>query len=84
VRISMLGKRSNALTNRSAPSVAKNSRDLVADATLALVSPAKKNGGGTSRASAIRVRRPIEIRFVPLSYFCTCWNVTPMRLARSV
>jgi hypothetical protein len=84
VRISLLGKRSNALINRSAPAAAKNSRDLLADATPALVPRAKKNGGGTSRASAIRVRRPIEIRFVPFSYFCTCWYRTPIRSARSV
>ena len=82
VRISALGNRSYALINCSAPSDAKKSRDLLAEAMSALVSRAKKNVGGTSRASAIRVSWPVEIRFVPFSYFCTCWNVTPMRSAR--
>jgi len=42
VRVCLLGKRSNALINRSAPAAAKNSRDLLADATPALVSPANE------------------------------------------
>jgi hypothetical protein len=62
VRISLLGNRSNAFINRSAPWAAKNSRDLVADATPDFVSRAKKNVGGTFKAPAIRVRRPIEMR----------------------
>src|SRR5215207_3365041 len=62
VRISALGNRSYALINCSAPSDAKKSRDLLAEAMSALVSRAKKNVGGTSRASAIRVSRPVEIR----------------------
>ena len=32
--------------------------------------------------SAICCSRPAETRFVPFSYFCTCWNVSPMPSAR--
>jgi len=39
---------------------------------------------GASSASAIRYNRPADMRFVPLSYFCTCWNVTPKALPSSV
>ena len=44
----------------------------------------KKNEIGTSSASEMRCSRPAPMRFTPFSYFCTCWNVTPIRSASSV
>ena len=32
---------------------------------------------GTLSAAAKRASRPAETRFVPFSYFCSCWNETP-------
>ena len=32
--------------------------------------------------SAIFCSRPAETRFDPFSYFCTCWNVSPIPSAR--
>jgi len=41
----------------------------------------KKKCIGTSRAPAIPCSRLALMRFVPFSYFCTCWNVIPSRSA---
>src|ERR1043166_5021043 len=38
----------------------------------------------TPSTRLIRVRRPIEMRLAPLSYFCTCWKVTPIWFPSSV
>src|SRR6266853_157972 len=38
--------------------------------------PSKKNATGTCRIWEICCSRLAPIRFVPFSYFCTCWNVS--------
>src|ERR1043165_154619 len=38
----------------------------------------------TPSTRLIRVRRPMEMRLAPLSYFCTCWKVTPIWFPSSV
>src|SRR5262249_23533518 len=37
----------------------------------------KKNDTGTCRICEMCCKRLAPMRFVPLSYFCTCWNVSP-------
>ena len=37
----------------------------------------KKKAGATSSTCAICCNRLAPMRFVPFSYFCTCWNVRP-------
>src|SRR5450631_1461344 len=49
----------------------------------ASIVPLKRAPMGTPNIPAIWGRRPAPTRFVPFSYFCTCWNETPSRLARS-
>ena len=39
--------------------------------------PSKKNATGTCRMCEICCSRLAPIRFVPFSYFCTCWKVRP-------
>src|SRR5947209_14770432 len=39
--------------------------------------PSKKNATGTCRMWEICCNRLAPIRFVPFSYFCTCWKVRP-------
>ena len=41
------------------------------------VTPSKKNATGTFKICEMCWRRLAPIRFVPFSYFCTCWNVRP-------
>ena len=38
---------------------------------------APKNATGTCRICDMCCKRLAPIRFVPFSYFCTCWNVIP-------
>src|SRR5216684_7249936 len=38
--------------------------------------PSKKNATGTCRIWDICCNRLAPMRFVPFSYFCTCWNVS--------
>ena len=42
----------------------------------------KKNETGTCRVWQTRCKRPALIRFVPFSYFWTCWNVMPSAVAQ--
>jgi hypothetical protein len=44
--------------------------------------PSKKKETGTPRMIDICCRRLAPIRFVPFSYFCTCWKVRPRAWAR--
>jgi uncharacterized membrane protein HdeD (DUF308 family) len=37
----------------------------------------KKNGTGTCKMLEICCKRLAVMRFLPFSYFCTCWNVIP-------
>ena len=39
--------------------------------------PSKKNCTGVSNKRESSWSLPAEMRFVPFSYFCTCWNVRP-------
>jgi hypothetical protein len=47
------------------------------------VRPSKKNVTGTCRIWALSSNRLVLIRFLPYSYFCTCWKVRRMPLAES-
>src|SRR5262249_44673978 len=43
------------------------------------LAPSNNSEIGTCRTAAISTRRPVPIRLIPASYFCTCWNVMPSR-----
>jgi hypothetical protein len=43
----------------------------------------KKAPTGAPSACARWCNREAEMRLAPLSYFCSCWKLTPMRPARA-
>src|SRR5215475_9120981 len=77
--------RMNALVSASPSLVARNSDTYAGDGVAPFSSdwpgrcgaPSKKNGTGTCRIWEICCKRLAPMRFVPFSYFCTCWNVRP-------
>jgi len=68
------------------PGRLRNSRPwlIFSAAFFGPVAPSHKNTIGTPSLSAILDSRPGLTRFTPFSYFCSCWNVTSIALARSV
>jgi hypothetical protein len=48
---------------------------VLPDAARDLRAPSKKNGTGTCKMQDISCNRLALMRFVPFSYFCTCWKV---------
>src|ERR1700730_8616207 len=79
-RNSLLLMRLKASTNRNAPGTVKcctTETDFESGTSLNIDLP-KKVLTDTLSTSAIRVRRPAPTRLTPFSYFCTCWNETPI------
>jgi hypothetical protein len=50
---------------------------IVFTVPLGARSAIEEERGGTSRMWAMRCNRLAPMRFVPFSYFWTCWNDTP-------
>src|SRR5262245_61528106 len=70
-----------------APPVCRKSKSMATECgslTRCCLKSAKKNATGTLSTSAMRNSRPAEMRFMPRSYFCTCWKVTPSASLSSV
>jgi hypothetical protein len=82
----------NALMSDSPSGVAVNLEISASDRSSRIpfdffpegITSSKKKETGTCKKLAICCRRLAPMRFVPFSYFCTCWNVRPSAPASAV
>lgn len=70
--------------NTKCPQLATNACNGSCDGSASLPTRSNNADIGTPRIAVALTRRPVDIRLAPVSYFCTCWNVTPRRSARCV
>src|ERR1700722_1144590 len=77
---------SNPCSRRSECGLASSARGVSSGPTCceAVALPSNSASNGTASTPEIAERRLGPTRFAPFSYFCTCWNVTPMRRPSSV